>query len=324
MRCVLATALLGLATSCSPGGAILPDQPGLGADGASGGGAEDSGSGGATDSGGGGQGDSGGSAGEGEACNGHPELCARRLDEVTFPGTHNSMSNSDAGWYFPNQEHGITRQLEDGVRALMLDTHDYWGEPYLCHSYCELGKQPLVEGLGEVRAFLAANPREVVIIIFQDAITVEETVAVFESLGLDEQVWTWDPDAQELPTLGELVEGGQQLVVSAEVSGPPPGWYHHAWDLVVDTPYSFSSAEEFSCELNRGSAENPLFLVNHWVGTPLPTEEGSREVNTAEVLGGRARQCAEEWSRPVNILAVDFYEEGALLEVVRELNGLGG
>src|SRR5262249_26520371 len=29
---------------------------------------------------------------ESGACNGAPELCGRRLDEVVFPGTHNSMS----------------------------------------------------------------------------------------------------------------------------------------------------------------------------------------------------------------------------------------
>jgi hypothetical protein len=59
-----------------------------------------------------------------DACNGAPELCGRRLDEVVFPGTHNAMSAADVpDWLFPQQERGIRAQLEDGIRALLFDVH---------------------------------------------------------------------------------------------------------------------------------------------------------------------------------------------------------
>jgi hypothetical protein len=58
------------------------------------------------------------------ACNGAPELCALRLDEVVFPTTHNAMSAADIpDWLFPQQEKSIPGQLEDGVRGLLLDVH---------------------------------------------------------------------------------------------------------------------------------------------------------------------------------------------------------
>ena len=58
------------------------------------------------------------------ACNGSPELCDRRLNEVTFPGTHNSMSAADdRGWLFTNQRHDIATQLDDGIRLLLIDPH---------------------------------------------------------------------------------------------------------------------------------------------------------------------------------------------------------
>ncbi len=61
-------------------------------------------------------------------CNGHELLCDRPLNEVTFPGTHNSMAAaSERGWYFPSQRYGIAQQLRDGVRALLIDT--YYGIP---------------------------------------------------------------------------------------------------------------------------------------------------------------------------------------------------
>ena len=63
-------------------------------------------------------------AGASAACNGSTALCARRLDEVVFPGTHNSMAASEEpGWHFANQTRGIARQLDDGIRALLIDVH---------------------------------------------------------------------------------------------------------------------------------------------------------------------------------------------------------
>ena len=59
-----------------------------------------------------------------EACNGYPELCHKRLDQITFPATHNAMSAAaEPGWFLPNQRYGIIRQLDDGIRALLIDTH---------------------------------------------------------------------------------------------------------------------------------------------------------------------------------------------------------
>ena len=67
---------------------------------------------------------------ETEACNGHLELCGRRLDEVVLAGAHNAMSSVDvARWMFPQQEKGVAGMLADGVRALLVDVH--YGRPVL-------------------------------------------------------------------------------------------------------------------------------------------------------------------------------------------------
>ena len=67
---------------------------------------------------------------------------------------------------------------------MMLDTYDEDGEPFLCHVFCALGSQPLVEGLGEIEAFLDDNPNEVLSIIFENYITNAETASAFEESGL--------------------------------------------------------------------------------------------------------------------------------------------
>ena len=57
-------------------------------------------------------------------CNGHRELCNRRVDDVSFASSHNAMSAAtEPGWLFATHEKGIRRQLDDGVRGLLIDTH---------------------------------------------------------------------------------------------------------------------------------------------------------------------------------------------------------
>jgi hypothetical protein len=57
-------------------------------------------------------------------CNGYAALCDRRLNEVVFAGTHNSMSAADTpGWYIPNQNHDVARQLADGIRFFKVSPH---------------------------------------------------------------------------------------------------------------------------------------------------------------------------------------------------------
>jgi hypothetical protein len=72
--------------------------------------------------------DRSGSTRHGEAatssCEGSAALCGRRLNEVLFAGTHNSYAASaQPGWHFASQRYGISRQLDAGVRALLLDVH---------------------------------------------------------------------------------------------------------------------------------------------------------------------------------------------------------
>lgn len=254
-----------------------------------------------------------------DACNGHAELCDRPFDQVVLPATHNSMSNQSDGFGAPNQEDGLKAQMEAGIRGMLLDTHEYEGDLYFCHSYCEIGKIPMVEGLTEIREFLDDHRGEVMVFILQDAITPEQTAKAFEEADLSRLLYTWD--GGEWPTLGKMVENDTRLLVTAESAGPPPDWYQHAWDLYFDTPYDFASTDEFRCDLNRGATSNPLFLINHWVENPLPSRTLSGEANTYEVLYNRAVQCQGEQSHLPNLLAVDWYTEGDLFAAVDTLNG---
>lgn len=258
-----------------------------------------------------------------ETCNGYEELCERRFDEVTFPGTHNSMSVAEEKWAAPNQQYSIERQLEDGIRVMMLDVYFQENELKLCHSICLFGERPLDDALFAIRDFLRSERGEILTLILQDETEADRIVEAFEARGLHE--WAYVYEGGEWPTLREMIDSNKRLIVTAERSGDgdgTPDWYHYAWSLMLDNPYTYETAEDFSCVANRGSTDNPLYLVNHWLQKPISSPQLAAVANEHETLLGHAQTCEVEQERRVNFLAVDHYNVGDLFDVVRVLNGL--
>ncbi len=252
-------------------------------------------------------------------CNGSEALCEVPLPEVTFPGTHNAMSNADDGWIAPNQQHPPRQQLQDGIRAMLLDTYEDEGEAVLCHGFCGLGRVPLADVLGDLRVFLDEAPTEVLILVLQDALPVEATLAAFDGAELSSQLIAVPDPGEPWPTLGELVAANTRLLVTRESGGEGPPtyapYYEHAWD----TSYDFSTTADFSCDLLRGTRAHPIFQINHWLADPLPREALAVEANTRAVLTQRLEDCAAATGRYPTVLAVDFYAVGEVVGVVEGL-----
>jgi hypothetical protein len=102
-------------------------------------------------------------------------------------------------------------------------------------------------------------------------------------------------------------------------------WLRAQFDLLQETPYRFVTPAEVagsgSCRPNRGRVRHPLFLLNNWVDTsPLPRARNAAVVNAFETLLRRARLCERLRNRLPNLVAVDFYEQGDVVGVVRALN----
>jgi hypothetical protein len=303
-----------------------------------------------------------------DACNGHPELCDRRVDEVVFPASHNSMSNAKiSDWMFPHHLQSISEQLEDGIRVLLIDVHrgfsgasriktDLEGQKmtkelltenlgpegmaaamrirerlvgvdeqhprlYLCHGFCELGAYEFEPTLQQVHEFLVAHPDEVLILVLEAYVTIEEIVPAFEESGLKEFVYTGP--SGPWPTLRELIDSGQRLIVFLESGAPGVPWLRPTIGNIQETPYFFHSPAEFSERPNRGGTQGSLYQMNHWIQTtPAPKPENAVLVNAKDVLLTRARRFQAERGHLPNIVAVDFYSIGDLFAVVDSLNGV--
>lgn len=260
-------------------------------------------------------------------CNGSQALCDRRYDEVAYATTHNAMSSRAEGWWAANQQASLEQQLEDGVRALMLDTHYFTlkpgdPKPYLCHKICLFGATPLAHGLRTIGRFLDSHPREVVTIIFESHVSPEDTAQAFQEAGLLRFLHAQPQDAP-WPTLGEMVGANRRLVVMTDKGGGRFPWYHDEFRVAWENPYQVWRDDGFDCGVNRGDARNPLFVLNHFITDPLPDRKAAGRVNRAAELLRHARRCSVKHGRPVNFVTVDHYDLGDLLEVVDELNGVG-
>ncbi|MCT2592649.1 PI-PLC domain-containing protein [Streptomyces sp. N2-109] len=287
-------------------------------------------------------------------CNGSAELCDLRYDQVAYLASHNAMSSTADKFISPLQDADITTQLDNGARALLIDTHT-WERPdeiaerlklsefapdmqrqvtglidkaspprrglWLCHAICRAGAVPLVETLREVGDWLEEHPGELVTLITQDGISGEQTASAFREAGLEDLLFTPDSDPEaQWPTLGEMVEDDTRLVVFSESQDGPAPWYRNYYRYGMETPYAFSSPGEMSCEPNRGGKDKGLFLLNHFITHGGGSRIDAEEVNGKDFVLERARRCEAERGRPVNFIAVDFTNLGDAQAAVEALN----
>jgi hypothetical protein len=202
---------------------------------------------------------------------------------------------------------------------------------YLCHTFCELGATTLESVLDDLRDFLVSHPDEVLVVINQDYVTPEDFVGAVEEAGLEDLVYR-GPVTGSWLTLREMIDTGERLVFLAENHAGAAPWYRLAYKTITEeTPYTFPKVAQLTrpkklpatCKPNRGPADAPIFLVNHWISTdPLPRPSDAEKVNAYEPLLARVRECRRLREHFPNLVAVNFYLRGDVFGVVDTLNGV--
>jgi hypothetical protein len=202
---------------------------------------------------------------------------------------------------------------------------------YLCHRFCELGSTSLSQGLAAVRDYLVSNPGEVMVIVNEDYVKPKDYTDAVKKAGLADLVYKEEPGPW--PTLREMIDSGQRLVLLAEMHGGGEPWYHAAYEgILQETPYRFKQAAELtdpklvpaSCQPNRGGRNGSLFLLNNWIDTsPAPRPSNAEKVNAYGPLLHRAQTCRKIRGLLPNLVAIDFYESGDVEKVIDKLNGFG-
>ncbi|KAI9501062.1 PLC-like phosphodiesterase [Coemansia spiralis] len=293
-----------------------------------------------------------------QLCNGHAELCSRAYTNVSFACTHNAYS------YAPpndplvlNQQRTIQQQLDDGIRAFMLDVvrtkqkDTSIDSVHLCHESCLLiDKGPLIDTLKVVKTFMDQNPTEIITFIIENVsgFTPEELRPSFEQAGLDEYAYTpeFAPRSSHSgypwPTLGDMIKNNQRLVVfiddKADTSVVP--YILPEWEHVVEIPYdNVNPVESFPCSQDRPRDGIPrdLLVLNHFVynrativgkniDSPIsPSQVKKHGYNTFASLSTHLDTCKQTWSQRVfNFITLDYYDigDGGIFQAVDKVNGL--
>ncbi len=259
-------------------------------------------------------------------CNGAIELCNKRYDEVAYLTTHNAYNSVADNFMLPNHNKDIAQQLNEGVRAMMLDVYDSNGVPTLYHVYDFLGSLPFSENLDDIKAFLDNNPNEIVTIILECYVSANMIEDALTTAGLMPYLFEKD-NTTDWPTLQEMINTDKRLVILSDVDdgSATQGWYHYMWTHAVETDYANNAISDFSCDFNRGDPANDLFILNHFItdatlGVGLPQEAAT--VNGNPYFINRVLQCQVEAGKFPNFITVDFYEEGNSMSVVNTMNGL--
>ncbi len=226
---------------------------------------------------------------------------------------------------------------KDAVRALdrmgaLTGTADTSGEKqdlYFCHDFCELGAVPVADVFAEIKDFLDRNLTEVVILDFEDYVKPKDLRAALDDAGLGPRLAKLDRDTPSTTTMLDLVKPKREkddqkqrrLIPLSEKHGDANTWLDSTYDLYQETPFTFPEIKNFTCGPKRGTADNPLFLINHWLrpdGPPDPAKAGT--VNSRQTLTERFQKCVNRRMILPNAIAVDFTEIGDLNKTVNRIN----
>ena len=249
-------------------------------------------------------------------CNGSNDLCNKRYNEVAYLTTHNAFNSKQDRYLFPNQKSNISEQLNNGVRALMIDVYDDNGSTVVYHAYKFLGSQPLSVYLNDIKDFLDNNPNEILTIILETYTSSNAIENEINKVGLLKYLHTQDVNSI-WPKLQTMIDSNKRLVILSDKNdaNEKQSWYHYMCNFAVENKYG-----EINCEFNRGNPENSLFIFNHFITSLTGNKENANKVNSFKYLMNHITNCKDLKNKFPNFITVDFYEIGESIDVVSKLN----
>ncbi|KAF9122777.1 hypothetical protein BGX30_001794 [Mortierella sp. GBA39] len=274
-----------------------------------------------------------------QLCNGYADLCAKTYDQVAYATTHNAYAYTPPGALAANQDNDIPTQLKDGIRAFMLDAYTppsgATNDIELCHSYCSLlDAGPLSTVLGQFKTFMDQNPNEVITIFWENAgnLTPARFQTVYQAAGMTPYLYTQSTGNTTWPTLASMIASKKRLLnfvdSGADASVP---WLMEEYDFIFETPWQITKGSEYPCTIDRPKdQERGMYVMNHFISgqmtlgnqtIDIPQSSIAAQTNGAD-LASHANKCTQTFNKIPNFVAVDFYEQGAILQTVAQLNGV--
>ncbi|CAN0876056.1 PI-PLC X domain-containing protein At5g67130 [Linum grandiflorum] len=266
------------------------------------------------------------------------------FNKYAFLTTHNAFAIDGYPQHTPipritetNQEDSITDQLQNGVRALMLDTYDFQDDVWMCHSfggncYDFTAFGPAIDYLKEIEAFMSANPSEILTIILEDYVHADHGLTkVFTDAGLMKY---WFPlsnmptNGGDWPLVSDMVKNNHRLLVFTSVKSKEANeGIAYQWNYIVENQYGDGGMKAGKCP-NRGESSplndttKSLVLVNYFRSIPMKELAcGDNSESLMNMLPTCETASGNRWA---NFLSVDYYkrsEGGGAFQALDTLNG---
>lgn len=207
----------------------------------------------------------------------------------------------------------------------MLDVHAHKGEVVVYHASSALGRRPLQDDLGAIRAFLQGDARAVITLIFENHVPASSLRDALAAAGLDGYIHRQERGAA-WPSLCDMVDAGHRLVVFCEQdSSLEAEGILYAWHYMTENHYANHRLEDFSTRYNRGDSTHRLYLMNNFLthrhlGYGLARR--AAEANALAQIVGRARRLQATLGRLPHFVAVDFVEVGDAKAAVDSIQAL--
>lgn len=273
-------------------------------------------------------------------CNGVETICDLRVSDVMFASLHNGHSSEDDGFLVAgNHEFKFELALQTGYRGLNLDLAMCEGKLLMIHGKCSLGSRDPLIAFQNIATFLQNNPRDVLLITMELVtinhvqVRLNDIFALMQTAGLTKYLYWHTNPTSNWPTMRQLIEADTRVLIFF-YGGPscrttslscPPGfneWFYYA----AETEFEFPTVNALqnissSCKITRGAGGYmEFFAVNNFVTNILPSKTAAAMVNKQDFLLKHIDACAEMNNMTVNVVFIDFWNIGNLVQVAQEYN----
>lgn len=272
-------------------------------------------------------------------CNGVDTICDLKVNEILIASVHNGQSSVDEGFYLvANQQYKFEIALEAGFRGMKVELGMCNGQILMIHGVCSLGSRDPLQAFQDLASFFAKNPREVFVlqlefqVIDNVAVNINDVYALMKQANLTQYIYVKPDPAAYWPTMRELINNNTRLLTftyggpSCMSSDPCPTGIYNWFYYGMETQYTFTDVAaleniSYACNITRGQGGyGDFFAVNNFITDILPSKTDAQIVNQKPFVVAHMDACAKYNNHSVNIIFVDFWNYGNLVQVQQKYN----